>query len=84
MSEIVTPGIYQHYKGNNYKVICVAKLEENPYQEYVVYQQLYESKIRGSEKLLPAGTCWMRSKKVFTEMVLNSEGQMVPRFKKIN
>ena len=75
-------GTYEHYKGNKYKVLGVAKYCEDPNQEYVVYQQLYESKIRGTDEKLPVGTLWIRPKSNFMEMV-NIEGKTISRFKKI-
>jgi hypothetical protein len=65
----VMPGIYQHYKGNRYRVICEAKHSET-LDEFVVYEALYdntESKI------------WVRPKKMFLEEV-EVEGQKIPRF----
>ncbi len=40
MSKIVQPGIYQHYKGPQYEVLCVAKNSETV-EDMVVYRALY-------------------------------------------
>lgn len=66
--EDVLNGNYQHYKGNMYRVIGVAKHSET-LDEYVVYQALYGEK-----------QIWIRPKKMFLEMV-ESDGVVTPRFK---
>lgn len=54
-------GIYKHVKtANLYKVIGISKLVTNPKQNYVVYQQLYESVLKGEETKLPYGSLWIR------------------------
>jgi len=60
-------GIYRHFKGNEYKVIGVAKHSETQ-EELVVYQALY-----GEHGL------WVRPLKMFTEEVAK-EGYEGPRF----
>ena len=50
-------GIYKHYKGNEYKVLGVAKHSET-LEELVVYQAMY-----GEMDL------WVRPMKMFTENV---------------
>jgi hypothetical protein len=64
------PGIYQHYKGNQYEVIGVAKHSETM-EELVVYRALY-----GEHAL------WVRPLAMFLENV-TVEGKEVPRFKPI-
>lgn len=64
----LTPGIYQHYKGNQYKVICEAKHSETE-EDLVVYQCLYGDY-----------SYWVRPKKMFTEKV-DLNGELLPRFK---
>jgi len=61
-------GKYQHFKGNNYEVIEVAKHSETM-EELVVYRALY-----GNHGL------WVRPLKMFLEEV-ESEGKKIPRFK---
>ncbi|MGI0100339.1 MAG: DUF1653 domain-containing protein [Candidatus Micrarchaeaceae archaeon] len=67
-------GKYQHYKGDFYRVIGVARHSESPKDEFVVYQALYKSKKFGNNEL------WIRPKKMFLEDV-NLEGKKVPRFR---
>lgn len=63
-------GIYQHYKGKNYRVIGMAKHSET-LEELVVYKALYNNKV---SKL------WARPKKMFLQKV-KINGKIVPRFK---
>ncbi|MFH1405110.1 MAG: DUF1653 domain-containing protein [Patescibacteria group bacterium] len=64
-------GIYQHYKGNKYKALGIAKHSET-LEEMVMYQAQY-----GDNQI------WVRPKKMFEEDV-EVEGNMVPRFRLIN
>ncbi|MFQ7131452.1 MAG: DUF1653 domain-containing protein [Dorea formicigenerans] len=68
--ELVIGGKYQHYKGNYYKVIGVAKHSET-LKELVIYQALY-----GDNEL------WARPKEMFLDKV-NVEGIEKDRFKYI-
>jgi hypothetical protein len=61
-------GKYQHFKGNEYEVIEVAKHSETM-EDLVVYRALY-----GNHDL------WVRPLKMFIEEV-EIEGKKVPRFK---
>jgi len=63
----ITPGIYRHYKGNDYEVIGVAKHSEDG-TELVVYRPLYG-----------AGDLWVRPLAMFVEEV-EIDGQILPRF----
>jgi hypothetical protein len=63
----MTPGIYQHYKGQFYTVIGVAKHSETE-EELVVYRQNYE----------PQGL-WVRPLTMFQEQVL-IDGKSIARF----
>ena len=67
MKELVIGGIYKHYKGNEYKVIGVAKHSET-LQELVVYQALY-----GERGL------WARPKTMFLERI-QKDGKEIERF----
>lgn len=63
----VTPGIYRHYKGQQYRVLGVARHSETM-DEMVVYQPLY-----GERGL------WVRPAAMFAETV-QCDGQGMPRF----
>jgi hypothetical protein len=64
-------GIYQHYKGQLYQVYRTVRHSET--EEVLVYYQC----------LYGDYSYWVRPLTMFTEQVLNSEGQKVPRFKLI-
>ncbi len=66
-------GIYQHYKGNKYIVLGVAKHSET-LEELVVYVTLYENE---------ESSIWVRPLAMFTENVV-VDGNSVPRFKKVD
>ena len=61
------PGLYHHYKGNDYRVLGLARHSETQ-EVVVVYQALY-----GERGL------WVRPATMFSETVLH-DGQRVPRF----
>jgi len=63
-------GIYQHYKGNLYQVMGVARHSETE-EKMVVYQTLYD-----------AYDLWVRPLAMFTESV-DVDGSNIPRFKLI-
>lgn len=65
-------GKYQHYKGNYYQVIGVAKHSES-LEEMVVYVALYDN---------PESQIWVRPKKMFLETI-EVDGKKVPRFRYI-
>lgn len=62
--------LYQHYKGNTYKLIGIAKHSET-LEEMVVYQAEYGDH-----------TVWVRPKDMFFEKV-EVDGKLVDRFKEI-
>lgn len=68
-------GKYQHYKGNFYKVIGVARHSETD-EELVVYQALYADE-NGKFQV------WVRPIKMFLENIIIN-GKIVPRFKFID
>ena len=68
----VKNGIYQHYKGNKYEVIGVAKNSET-FENFVVYRALYDNKV---------SQLWVRPLKMFTETIEN-DGKEIERFKYI-
>jgi hypothetical protein len=61
------PGLYRHYKGNNYRVVGLARHSET-LEPLVVYQALYGD-----------GGLWVRPAAMFTETVA-ADGKRVPRF----
>jgi hypothetical protein len=63
----VIPGVYRHYKGNDYQVIGLAKHSEDE-SDLVVYRPLYGE-----------GALWVRPLAMFIERV-EINGQSVPRF----
>ncbi|MFT5259116.1 MAG: hypothetical protein ACI9J2_000696 [Saprospiraceae bacterium] len=67
----IQTGKYQHYKGQNYHVIGVAKHSETE-EELVVYQPLYGE-----------GGLWVRPLEMFTETV-SIYGESQPRFRFLN
>jgi hypothetical protein len=69
------PGRYQHFKGQFYKVIGIARNSETN-EEFVIYQALYDSEEFGNNAL------WLRPRAMFLEKVIH-EGKEVPRFKYI-
>lgn len=68
MPEPIKTGRYQHYKGNFYEVIGVARHSET-LEQLVVYKALYGD-----------GGLWVRPLEMFIESVEFS-GKTVPRFK---
>lgn len=68
MEQVLTPGIYRHYKGRRYQVIGVARHSETA-EELVVYRPLYEG----------AYPLWVRPRAMFEEEV-EVDGRRVPRF----
>jgi len=65
--EKIKLGIYRHFKGNEYRVLSVAKHSET-LEDYVVYQALY------GEKGL-----WVRPLAMFTEEIIRN-GNSIKRF----
>ena len=61
------PGIYRHFKGNNYELLCLARHSETM-ELMVVYRALY-----GDFGI------WVRPASMWTETV-NKDGRTVPRF----
>ncbi len=68
----IKPGIYRHYKGNEYRVHFVGKHSET-LEEFVVYETLYDN---------PESKLWVRPMALFTDEV-EWEGKLVPRFTRL-
>jgi hypothetical protein len=64
------PGLYRHYKGNEYRVLGLARHSETQ-EVLVVYDALYGERGR-----------WVRPAGMFTETV-EVNGRRVPRFERI-
>lgn len=64
---------YQHYKGGEYTVLAVGRMEPNPSEEYVVYRMEYDTPD------FPKGTVWLRERGNFEETVV-IDGNSVERF----
>ena len=65
---MLATGTYRHYKGNDYRVIGLARHSETE-EPLVVYQALY-----GERGL------WVRPAAMFIETVALADGARVPRF----
>ena len=63
----VRPGIYRHFRGNQYRLLWVARHSET-LEEMVVYQALYGE-----------GGFWVRPASMWGETVVH-EGREQPRF----
>ena len=63
----LTPGLYRHYKGNDYEVVAVARHSET-LEPVVVYRALYGE-----------GGLWVRPYAMFCEEVV-VDGRAVRRF----
>jgi len=70
MENKLKPGIYEHYKGNRYEMIGIAKHSET-LEEMVVYRALY-----GERQV------WVRPLIMFIEEV-EVNGEKIPRFKPV-
>ena len=72
MIELKLGGLYQHYKGKNYRVIQLVRHSES-LEWMVMYECLYDN---------PEGSYWVRPLSMFSETV-EIDGQLVPRFRYI-
>ncbi|HLT22609.1 MAG TPA: DUF1653 domain-containing protein [Bacteriovoracaceae bacterium] len=70
--DLILGGRYEHYKGNQYRLLNVAKHSES-LELMVVYECLYDN---------PEGPIWVRPLSMFSESV-EVNGKVVPRFKLI-
>ncbi|MDQ3008172.1 MAG: DUF1653 domain-containing protein [bacterium] len=66
-------GVYQHYKGNKYLVIGIAKHSETK-EDLVVYVSLYENDL---------ASMWVRPLTMFSENII-VDGKSMPRFKRVD
>ncbi len=63
-------GIYEHYKGHRYRLLCIATHSET-LEKMVIYQALYGE-----------GDIWARPASMWEEQV-EVDGKTVPRFRLI-
>lgn len=70
--DIKCGGVYQHYKGKNYRVLQVAMHSETE-EWMVVYECLYPNEV---------ATLWVRPLSMFMETII-LDGKETPRFKYI-
>lgn len=64
--KIFRPGVYRHYKGSDYKALCVVRHSET-LEELVLYCKLDDSGY------------WVRPLKMFLENI-DINGEKIPRF----
>lgn len=70
VNQVNIGGLYQHYKGNKYRVISLVRHSET-LEWLVCYECLYEN---------PEGKLWVRPLAMFCETI-QLNGITVPRFK---
>jgi hypothetical protein len=64
---------YRHYKGGEYTILTIARMEGDPNVECVVYRAEYESPDFGKD------TVWIREKGMFEEKIM-VDGKEIDRF----
>ena len=71
MSKVVpaiTKGLYTHIKTDKlYNVLSVGRLTNKPEQQVVIYAQMYESKLKGTDISLPISSIWVRNIEEFND-----------------
>ena len=70
MFQEITPGIYQHFKGNKYEVLGVGTDTERTSVRYAIYKDV------------STGEIWIRRIEKFLETV-EVDGETKPRFEKL-
>ncbi len=75
MKRKLKKGTYQHFKGNYYAVIGIAR-ESESLEEFVLFKALFTSKKFGSESL------WIKPVKMFFETI-EVDGKKIPCFRYI-
>jgi hypothetical protein len=69
--EKITPGIYRHYKGQEYQVLGIARHSETQ-ESFVVYKALYQAE---------EANMWIRPLAMFSETVV-VDGTALARFQR--
>ena len=77
IDEVKAGNLYRHFKGDYYKIICIARDSETT-EPMVVYQGLYVSKEWGPNPV------WVRPLSNFTDLKDLDNGQRVQRFEKVD
>lgn len=72
MADELKPGVYRHYRGNEYRVLCVAKNSET-LEDFVVYEALHVNFVSKT---------WVRPLAMFREAI-EIDGKKVRRFQYI-
>ena len=70
-SDMILGNTYEHYKGNRYECLAIGKMATDEETPVAVYRALH------------TGLVWVRLLSEVEELV-EVDGQMVPRFKKIS
>jgi len=70
-AQSVKPGIYEHYKGNQYEVLSVGRHTET-LEEFVIYRACKSPT-----------DMWVRPVQMFVEQVTLENGNTVPRFRSV-
>ena len=70
MEPLIQHGMYEHYKGGRYRVVCLAKIEAT-HEDVVVYEALYDNDV---------AKYWVRPVASFLEEV-EIDGARRPRFR---
>ena|SRR5437868_7010416 len=66
-------GIFKHLKTHHlYDVIGIGKLKTQPEIPYIVYKQLYESVLKGTNIHLPYGSFWFREPEEFKQKFIKN------------
>ncbi len=72
----ITPGTYQHYKGGQYEVLGIGRIEAT-LKECVIYKALYKTED------FPERSMWVRPLDEFVEEV-EVDGETVSRFTRVD
>ena len=61
MTTNILKGLYIHKSsGKKYNVIGIGRSVDCPYKTVVIYEQLYDGHMRGTNIELPVGSLWVR------------------------
>jgi hypothetical protein len=75
---IIVGGIYKHLKsGRLYRVVNICRSVHQPEKQMVAYEQLYHSKLYGTDIDLPIGSMWVRDLEDFISLDTNGVKKFV-------